>query len=71
MRERLSTSCTKDLSGMIWSESLPEDKEVGVVDGEDVDVDIDGDIDVCDRTDEVDAKLGDDDCSLSKTSGCF
>ena len=56
---------------MIWSESLPEDKEVGVVDGEDVDVDIDGDIDVCDRTDEVDAKLGDDDCSLSKTSGCF
>jgi hypothetical protein len=40
VRERLRTSCTKDLIGRTWLESLAESKEVGMVEEIGVDVDI-------------------------------
>lgn len=77
MRERLSTSCTKDLIGRIWSESLPESEGAGVVvvvisdEGMVVvvDVDVDTDVDVDVDTD-VDVDVDTDVCGgMDSTDG--
>jgi hypothetical protein len=68
VRERLRTSCTKDLIGRIWSESFPGSKEgdvvVEMVEVEVAKIDTDG----CGR---IDDEIEDDDCSLPKARGCF
>ena len=66
VRERLSTSCTKDLIGR-RSESFPGSKEVAGV--EVVGAVDEFDVDVC-CTDKMDSEIGDD-CSLPKARGCF
>ena len=68
VRERLSTSCTKDLIGR-RSESFTGSKEVTVVEVvEVVDVldEVDVDIDMCCAM----GGIGDN-CSLAKARGCF
>jgi len=72
VRERLSTSCTKDLIGSS-SESFTGSKEVAGV--EEVEVEaveaVDNvDVDVCCAMDKIVSGIGDN-CSLAKASGCF
>lgn len=72
VRERLSTSCTKDLIGR-RSESFPGSKEVAAVEVAVVEVveAVDGvDVDVCCAIDGMDSEIGDN-CSLPKARGCF
>ena len=76
VRERLSTSCTKDLIGR-RSESFPGSKEaavevVVVVEEEELVKAVDNvdDDDVCCAMDGVDWGIGDN-CSPPKTRGCF
>jgi hypothetical protein len=66
VRERLSTSCTKDLIGRS-SESFIGSKEVAVVEEvEEVEAVDEVDVDV----DVTDSGIGDS-CSLAKARGCF
>lgn len=75
VRERLSTSCTKDLIGR-RSESFPGSKEVAVVEVVEVvdevveAVDEVDEVDVCCAIDGMDSEIGDK-CSLPKARGCF
>ena len=67
VRERLSTSCTKDLIGR-RSESFPGSKEVAVVKVVDEVEEID--VNVCCAMGGMDSEIGDN-CSLAKARGCF